>query len=91
MEVFMSGSMLLTRAAGHVDQLERDGALATFDTAASCIAKARHYLAADAEREAIAAKGQALARARFNYRDIVRRVMDVIGEAYERKQGITSC
>jgi spore maturation protein CgeB len=70
MEVFMSGSMLLTRAAANLETVEREGGLVTFDSAASCIAKARHYLAADAEREVIARKGQQLARERFNYRDI---------------------
>lgn len=86
MEVFMAGSMLLTRAAPNLEELERAGGLATFDTAGSCIAKAKHYLAAEAEREALARKGQELARERFNYRDIVRRVMDVLAETHERRR-----
>jgi hypothetical protein len=86
MEVFMSGSMLLTRAAANLETVEREGGLVTFDSAASCIAKARHYLAADAEREVIARKGQQLARERFNYRDIAGRMMAVIAEAHDRKR-----
>lgn len=86
MEVFMAGSMLLTRAAPNLEEFERAGGLVTFDNAASCIAKARHYLATEAAREAIAQKGQELARERVNYRDIVRQMMDVMAEAHDRKR-----
>ena len=86
MEVFMSGSMLLTRAAPNLEELEHEGGLVTFDSASSCIAKAEHYLAADAEREAIASKGQQLAREQFNYRDIVRGMMETIAKAHENKR-----
>lgn len=86
MEVFMSGSMLLTRAALNLERFEEEGGLVTFETAESCVAKAKHYLVADAEREAIAGKGQQLARERFNYRDIVRGMMETIAEAHEKRR-----
>jgi spore maturation protein CgeB len=65
--------------------LEAEGALVTFSDADDCIAKVRYCLDHEAEREAVALKGRALALQKFNYRDIARRVMDVIGEEYEKK------
>jgi hypothetical protein len=85
MEVFSVGSFLLTRAAEALRPLEAEGALVTFSDADDCIAKVRYCLDHEAEREAVALKGRALALQKFNYRDIARRVMDVIGEEYEKK------
>ncbi len=87
MEVFSVGSFLLTRAAEALRSLEKEEAVATFKDADDCVAKLRHFLANEAEREAVAKKGHRLALEKFNYRDIGRRVMGVIEEEYERKLG----
>jgi len=66
--------------------LEQEGALATFKDADDCVAKVKYYLADETSREAIASKGLATALEKFNYRQIARRVMDVIAEAHDRKK-----
>ena len=85
-EVLGVGSLLLTRQADNIRELEQEGALATFRDADECVVKIRHFLANDVEREQISAKGLQVALQKFNYRDIANRVMDVISEAYERKR-----
>ena len=85
-EVLGVGSMLLTREASNIMHLERDGVLATFINAEDCIAKVRRYLANETDREAIAAKGLSRALAIFNYRDISRRVMNIIEAQHESKR-----
>jgi len=87
MEVFSVGSFLLTRAADALRPLEEEGAVATFTDADDCVAKLRHFLANEEEREAVAQKGHRLALEKFNYRDIGRQVMTTIKEEYERKMG----
>jgi len=86
MEVLGVGSFLLTRQADNLAGLEQEGALATFRDAGECVAKVRHFLAHGEERERIAQKGAKVARERFNYRTIVKGMMEAIGEAYERKK-----
>jgi hypothetical protein len=77
-EVMNVGSMLLTRRAANVQGLEREGALATFGDAEECVAKIRHYLTHEAEREAIATAGLRVALRDFNYRDIAANLMRVL-------------
>lgn len=86
LEVFTAGSMLLTRVAANLAELERAGALATFDTAQTCLTQIGKYLRADDEREAIARQGRKIARDRFHYRDIVRRMMDTIADADAKRR-----
>jgi len=76
-EVMGVGSMLLTRCAANIEGLEREGALATFGNTEECVAKIKHYLCHEAEREAIAAKGLLVALRDFNYRDICTKLMQV--------------
>lgn len=76
-EVMSVGSMLLTRRAANIETLEGEGALVTFGDAEECIAKIRHYLAHDDQREAVAAKGLQVALRDFNYRDITSKLMRV--------------
>lgn len=85
-EVLGVGSMLLTREAANIVHLEKDGVLATFKNAADCVAKIQQLLSDDEAREKIAAKGLEVALREFNYRDIARRVMEVIAEAHDRKR-----
>lgn len=86
-EVLGVGSALLTREADNIRDLERGGALATFRNADDCVAKIRCLLENDEEREKTAARGLHVALERFNYRDIAKRVMEVISEAHEKKCG----
>lgn len=85
-EVMNVGTLLLTRHAQNIEVMERESALATFRDTEDCLAKIRHLLAYDAEREAIAAKGLEVALRDFNYRDIAAGVMSAIAEAHERKR-----
>lgn len=77
-EVMSVGSFLLTRRAANIEGLEQEGALATFDDAEECVAKIRHYLTHEAEREAIAATGLRVALRDFSYRDIAGNLMQVL-------------
>jgi len=77
-EVMNVGSMLLTRRATNIEALESEGALVTFGDAEECLAKIRHYLGREAEREAIAAKGLQVALREFNYRDISAKLMGIL-------------
>jgi hypothetical protein len=86
MEALSVGSLLLTRHADSIAGLEREGALATFRDAEECAGKIHQFLQEDGERERIARKGAEVARERFNYRTIVRGMMEAIGEAYEKKR-----
>jgi spore maturation protein CgeB len=86
-EVLGVGSLLLTRQADNIRELEQEGALATFRDADECVVKIRCLLENDEEREKIAARGLHVALERFNYRDIAKRVMEVISEAHEKKCG----
>ena len=80
------GSFLLTRAASNIEWLEKAGALVTFNSPEDCLSKIKHYLSHEEAREKIAAQGLQTALEHFNYRDITRRVMDVISVAYEKKR-----
>jgi len=86
MEVLNVGSFLLTRAASNIEWLEKAGALVTFNSPEDCLSKIKHYLSHEEAREKIAAQGLQTALEHFNYRDITRRVMDVISVAYEKKR-----
>jgi len=86
MEVLNVGSFLLTRAASNIDWLEKAGALVTFNSPEDCLSKIKHYLSHEEAREKIAAQGLQTALEHFNYRDITRRVMDVISVAYTKKR-----
>jgi len=83
-EVMSVGSMLLTRRAVNIEALESEGALATFKDAEECLAKIRYFLAYEAERETIAAKGLQVALREFNYRDISARLMRVLDSKVEQ-------
>ncbi len=83
-EVMSVGSVLLTRRAANIEELEQEGALATFGDAKECLAKIRHYLDHEAEREAIAAKGLQVALRDFNYRDISDSLMQVLEAKVEQ-------
>ena len=83
-EVMSVGSMLLTRRAVIIGGLEREGALVTFGDAEECVAKSRHYLANDAEREVVAAKGLRIALRDFNYRDISAKMRQVLESKVEQ-------
>ncbi len=85
-EVLNVGTCLLTRQAANLAFLEDLQAITTFKGSQDCVAKIRHLLAHEEERERVAAKGLQVALEKFNYRDIANRVMDVISEAYERKR-----
>jgi spore maturation protein CgeB len=85
--VFGVGSFLLTRAAEALRSLEAEGALSTFADADDCVGKIKHYLMNEEERERIAARGLQVALRDFNYKDIARKMMDVIAELYTRKSG----
>jgi len=87
MEVLNVGTFLLTRAATNIVWLEQAGALVTFNSQEDCLAKIRSFLADEATREKIAAEGRRTALKHFNYRDVTRSVMDVIGKAWESKRG----
>ena len=87
MEVLNVGSLLLTRAASNIEWMEKAGALVTFNSPEDCLKKIKHYLADEGSREKIAAQGLQTALEHFNYRDITRGVMEVIGAAYEKKRG----
>lgn len=86
MEAFSVGSFLLTRHAENIAGLEKEGALATFRDAGECVSKVRYFLEKEEERERIAKKGAEVARERFNYRTIVRGMMEAMEEAYESKK-----
>lgn len=86
MEVLNVGSFLLTRAASNIEWLEKSGALVMFNSPEDCLKKIKHYLVDDAAREKIAAQGLRMALEHFNYRDITRRLMEVISSAYEKKR-----
>jgi hypothetical protein len=83
-EVMSVGSLLLTRRAANIEALEREGALATFGDAEECLAKIRHYLAREAECEAIGAKGLQAALRNFNYREIAAGLMEVLRNKVEQ-------
>jgi spore maturation protein CgeB len=83
-EVMSVGSMLLTRRAANIESLERTRALATFGDAEECVGKIRHYLAHDAEREVVAAKGLRIALRDFNYRDISAKMRQVLESKVEQ-------
>ena len=83
-EIMNVGSMLLTRRAPNIEELEREGALATFGDAEECLAKIQHYLTHDDEREAIAAKGLQVALRDFNYRDVSGNLMRVLEAKVEQ-------
>ena len=85
-EVMGVGSMLLTRRAANIEALEQASALATFRDTYECLAKIRHYLQYEDEREAIAARGLEVALQDFNYRDISRKVMAALEKAVKAKQ-----
>jgi len=85
-EVLGVGTMLLTRAAPNLSDLADEGALATYRNAEECVARARHFLAHERDREAIAAHGLAKALQDFNYRDTASRFMNVLGDAHEHKR-----
>jgi spore maturation protein CgeB len=87
MEVLNVGTFLLTRAATNITWLEQAGALVTFNSPEDCLAKVQRFLGDDTPREKIAAEGQRMALKHFNYRDITRDLMDVIGRAWENKRG----
>lgn len=86
MEVLNVGTFLLTRAASNIEWLEKAGALVTFSSEDDCLGKIKKYLADEAAREKIAAQGQRTALEHFNYRDVASRTMEIIGDAWERKQ-----
>jgi spore maturation protein CgeB len=86
MEVLNVGSFLLTRAASNIEWMEKAGALVTFNSPEDCLKKIKHYLADEGAREKIAAQGLQTALEHFNYRDITRGVMEVIGAAYQKKR-----
>jgi hypothetical protein len=77
-EVMNVGAMLLTRRAENIEGLERERALVAFGDAEECVAKIRHYLAHEAEREVIGATGLRIALRDFNYRDIAANLMKVL-------------
>jgi hypothetical protein len=83
-EVMSVGSMLLTRRAVNIEVLESEGALAAFEDAEECLAKIRYFLAHEAERETIAAKGLKVALRDFNYRDISAKLMRVLESKVEQ-------
>jgi hypothetical protein len=83
-EVMGVGSMLLTRRAANIGALESEEALATFEDAEECLAKIQHFLAHEAEREAIAAKGLQVALRDFNYRDISSKLMSLLEAKVEQ-------
>jgi hypothetical protein len=85
MEVFGVGSFLLTRAAEALRSLEAEGALSTFTDADDCVGKIKHYLMNEEERERIAARGLQVALRDFNYKDIARKMIDVIAEVREQR------
>lgn len=89
-EVFSVGTFLLTRQASNAAWLEERGALATFRDTEDCLAKIRHYLQHEAEREAIAARGLEVALQEFNYRDISHRVMTALEKAVATKRTANS-
>jgi hypothetical protein len=86
MEVLNVGTFLLTRVASNIEWLEKAGALVTFSSEDDCLGKIKKYLADEAAREKIAAQGQRTALEHFNYRDVASRTMEIIGDAWERKQ-----
>jgi hypothetical protein len=86
MEVFGVGSFLLTRAAEALLPLEVEGALVTFTEADDCVAKIKHYLENDEERERIATRGLEVALRDFNYKDITRQMMDFISETHDARK-----
>jgi hypothetical protein len=84
-EVMSVGSFILSRNSKNLTALENSGALRTFNSTDDCIAKIKHYLANEQEREKIADTGLKYAVEHFNYRDIVRNMMTTISQSYERK------
>jgi hypothetical protein len=85
-EVLGVGTCLLARSSPNLARLEELQAVATFKDVDDCVAKIQQLLSDDGAREKIAAKGLEVALRDFNYRDIVRRMMEVIAEAHQRKR-----
>lgn len=86
-EVMSVGSFILSRHSKNLNVLENVGALKTFNTTDDCIAKIKHYLENENEREKIARTGLEYAIEHFNYRDIVKNMMTTISQSYENKFG----
>lgn len=80
-EALASGALLVTDRTGNgLEDLATEGVhYVGYDTAAEAIETIAHYLARDAERQAIAAAGQRLAFERHTYAARLQSIFDTIG------------
>ncbi|HUM02526.1 MAG TPA: glycosyltransferase [Thermoanaerobaculia bacterium] len=86
-EVLGVGSLLLTREDDSLaERIPRD-CFVSYRDEEDCLAKARKYLADDAGRERIAARGQAWVLERAEYALLMRLLARQLEEAYERRFG----
>jgi len=85
-EVLGTESVLLTREADNIRDLEKQGALVTFKNAEDCLTKIRGLLSSAGMRRQIAARGYQVAREKFSYQLIAERLMEFISAAYEKKR-----
>lgn len=88
-EVLATRSLLLTPAVSSLDALFQDGVhVVTYRTLDEAVEKARHYLAHDDEREAIAETGYREVLAHHTMAHRVRRILDVTGVLNGQRQAV---
>lgn len=76
-----AGTFLLTDNLRGLPELFTPGQhLAAYDSAADCIAKIKHYLAQDAEREAIATAGQQHTLSHHTYRHRAEEILRLVAK-----------
>ena len=86
MEVFSVGSLLLTRFAENISDMEQNGCLVAYRDIPDCLEKIGCLLQDDKMRERIAKKGMEAAQSQFDYRSIVGKMMEDIQAAHEKKR-----